>query len=81
MRCAPPLSRALACLALRVRVFKFVKQWKDTLVVRFKIIVAHFQIVTTFPAVLDVQWPEAFNRCVCFFISTCASKCNTSYWI
>eukprot|EP00752_Nemacystus_decipiens_P003792 g3489.t2 len=44
------------------KVFKFVKQWKDTLVVRFKVIVAHFQIVTTFPNVLDVQWPEAFNR-------------------
>lgn len=51
-----------ACLSCRVRVFKFVKQWKDTLVVRFKILVAHFQIVTTFPSVLDVQWPEAFNR-------------------
>ncbi|CAM9327003.1 unnamed protein product [Ectocarpus sp. 13 AM-2016] len=44
------------------KVFKFVKQWKDTLVVRFKILVTHFQIVTTFPVVLDVQWPEAFNR-------------------
>lgn len=49
------------------RVFKFIKQWKDTLVVRFKILVTHFQIVTTFPVVLDVQWPEAFNRCVFFF--------------
>ncbi|CAM9491441.1 unnamed protein product [Ectocarpus sp. 6 AP-2014] len=44
------------------KVFKFIKQWKDTLVVRFKILVTHFQIVTTFPVVLDVQWPEAFNR-------------------
>ncbi len=43
--------------------FQFIKQWKDTLIVRFKIIVAHFQIVTTFPSVLDVQWPESFNRC------------------
>eukprot|EP00903_Cladosiphon_okamuranus_P017519 g16134.t1 len=48
--------------AAATKVLKFVKQWKDTLVVRFKIIVAHFQIVTTFPSVLDVQWPEAFNR-------------------
>ena len=49
-------------LSPSLRLVAFVKKWKDTLIVRFKIIVAHFQIVTTFPAVLDVQWPEAFNR-------------------
>ncbi|CAM9462638.1 unnamed protein product [Scytosiphon promiscuus] len=51
-----------ATASLGSQVFKFIKQWKDTLMVRLKIIVAHFQIVTTFPMVLDVQWPEAFNR-------------------
>lgn len=68
----PTRSSSLVCVpgvALGIRVFKFIKQWKDTLLVRFKIIVAHFQIVTTFPAVLDVQWPEAFNRWVHVFCS------------
>lgn len=54
---ATAVDRFAAC-----RIFEFIKKWKDTLVVRFKIIVAHFQVVGTFPQVLDVQWPEAFNR-------------------
>lgn len=44
------------------RIYQFVKEWKDTLVVRLKIMVTHFQVVTTFPIVLDVQWPDSFNR-------------------
>ncbi|CAM9152478.1 unnamed protein product [Ascophyllum nodosum] len=55
-------TREMILTSLNARIYQFVKQWKDTLVVRLKIMVTHFQVVTTFPVVLDLQWPDAFTR-------------------
>lgn len=55
-------NNAHILLGVDRRLMQFIKKWKDTLVVRLKIIVAHFQVVSAFPKVLDVQWPDAFDR-------------------
>ncbi|CAM9693016.1 unnamed protein product, partial [Phaeothamnion confervicola] len=39
-----------------------VRQKADTLVVKFKILVTHYQMVVQLPAVLDVAFPETFTR-------------------